>query len=213
MQEEPHAPLRYTYLAPTWRCKDYSLSDSTSRHHPLPAQQRMGDEHLDSISRRRYSNAIMCSIASDVIRTLPELHGATHAQQDALSVYIPDELPILAAHEMPHKEAALTAEITEPDHLKSRLETPQNSFDVDTLFPHTASYASTEKPITLAPNSCRSLLCSYRPTDSLFFPSVKTPLSYTVLFSYEQLAEIKHYTPTFVFSRFYIRAPENHCRN
>jgi hypothetical protein len=128
-------------------------------------------------------------------------------------VYIPDELPILAARKLPHKEPALPAEITELDHLKSRLEAPQNSFDVDTLF-HIQQATLRQKNQQhwhqiVAAVSC----CSYRPTDSLFFHSVKALPPDNVLFSHEQLAEIKHHNPTFVFFRFYIRAPENHCKN
>jgi len=38
------------------------------------------------------------------------------------------------AHEVPHVEAALSAEVNELDQLKDRLEASQKSLDVDTLF-------------------------------------------------------------------------------
>ena len=144
----------------------------------------MGNTHPVLSGAGLIRNATICFIAFNEIRTLPELHGDTHAHFDAPCVYTPDELPILTAHEMPHIEAALSAEINEFDRLKSRFEAPQKSLDVDTI-PHTASYASTGKPTKLAPDSCCNFLYSCRFTDPIFFLSVKTSLPYTVLFSHE----------------------------
>jgi len=79
-------------------------------------------------------NATMCSIASDKMRILLELHGAARANLNATPVYTPDELPILTAHEVPRAEAVLRVEVNEFDQLKDRLETSQKSLDVGTLF-------------------------------------------------------------------------------
>jgi len=67
------------------------------------------------------------------MRTVPELHGITHANLDTPSVYVPEDFPILSRHELPRVEAALTAEVNKLDQLQDRLATAQKSLDVDTL--------------------------------------------------------------------------------
>jgi len=90
--------------------------------------------HTRTLSAAGLIRNATCSITSGKLRTLPELHGATRADLDAPSVYVPEDLPILTRHELPHVEAALTAEVNELDQLKDRLETSQKSLDIDTLF-------------------------------------------------------------------------------
>jgi len=46
---------------------------------------------------------------------------------------MPDQSPELTASEMPHIKAALPASITEIDNIKSRVDAPRQSLDVDTL--------------------------------------------------------------------------------
>jgi hypothetical protein len=65
--------------------------------------------------------------------TLPKLHGVAHANIDAPTVYVPDRLPVLSAHEFPRVEAALASEVNELDQLKDHLAVAQNYVDVNTL--------------------------------------------------------------------------------
>jgi hypothetical protein len=78
-------------------------------------------------------NATRSTITSGEIRTLPELHGVTHANIDAPPVYVRDSLPVLSAHELPRIEAALAMKVNELDRLKDHLAVAQKSLDVDTL--------------------------------------------------------------------------------
>jgi len=56
-----------------------------------------------------------------------------HTRLDNPSFYMPDQSPELTASEMPHIKAALPANITEIDNIKSRVDAPRQSLDVDTL--------------------------------------------------------------------------------
>ena len=78
-------------------------------------------------------NATSCFITSSKVRTLPELHRVMHTRLDNPSIYMPDQSPELTASEMPHIKAALPASITEIDNIKSRVDAPRQSLDVDTL--------------------------------------------------------------------------------
>jgi len=52
-------------------------------------------------------NATTCSITFGKLRILRELYGATRANLEAPSVYVPEDLPILTRHGLPRVEAAL----------------------------------------------------------------------------------------------------------
>jgi heme/copper-type cytochrome/quinol oxidase subunit 4 len=78
-------------------------------------------------------NATSCFIMSSKVRTLPELHRVMHTVLDNPSIYMPDQSPELTASEVPHIKAALPASITEIDNIKSRVDAPRQSLDVDTL--------------------------------------------------------------------------------
>ena len=56
-----------------------------------------------------------------------------HTRLDSPSIYMPDQSPELTAFEMPHIKAALPTSITEIDNIKSRVDAPCQSLDVDTL--------------------------------------------------------------------------------
>jgi len=89
----------------------------------MPTGQRMGDTYPNTF-RRRFNpqrHTVLNHLRRD--RTLPELRGVAHANLDALSVYVPDNFPILSRHELPRVEAALTPEVNEMDQLKDRLAT------------------------------------------------------------------------------------------
>jgi hypothetical protein len=57
-----------------------------------------------------------------------------HTRIDNPSIYIPDQSPGLTVLEMSHIKAALPASITEIGIIKSRVDAPRQSLDVDTLF-------------------------------------------------------------------------------
>ena len=57
-----------------------------------------------------------------------------HTRLDSPSIYMSDQYPELTALEMPHIKAALPASITEIGNIKSRVNTPRQPLDVDTLF-------------------------------------------------------------------------------
>jgi len=56
-----------------------------------------------------------------------------HTRLHNPSIYMLDQSPELTAFEMPHIKAALPASITEIDNIKSRVDAPRQSLDVDTL--------------------------------------------------------------------------------
>jgi len=56
-----------------------------------------------------------------------------HTRLESPSIYMPDPSPELTASEKPHIKAALPASITEIDNIKSRVDAPRRSLDVDTL--------------------------------------------------------------------------------
>jgi len=78
-------------------------------------------------------NATECSITSNEIRTLPELHGSTYTMLDTPSLYLPEVSPILAGHEVPQLREAFPTEAGEIDNLRAQLQTPHQSYDLDTL--------------------------------------------------------------------------------
>ena len=78
-------------------------------------------------------NASTCHIASQEIRTLPVLSKTMELPLDAPHLYLPDEVPAVASHEIARIEAAMPPETTGLDYVKARIVTPRQSFDVDTL--------------------------------------------------------------------------------
>jgi hypothetical protein len=78
-------------------------------------------------------NASTCHIASQEIRTLPVLSKTMELPLDVPHLYLPDEVPAVASHEIARIEAAMPPETTGLDYVKARLVTPRQSFDVDTL--------------------------------------------------------------------------------
>jgi len=52
---------------------------------------------------------------------------------DTPSLYLPEVSPILAGHEVPQLQEAFPTEVGEIDKLRAQLQTPQRSYDLDTL--------------------------------------------------------------------------------
>jgi hypothetical protein len=78
-------------------------------------------------------NATTCEIATNEIRTMPELHGATRIRLDAPPVYTPEEIPILNTQEVPDVKTAISSNADELKRIKSRLQKWQKILDMDTL--------------------------------------------------------------------------------
>jgi len=78
-------------------------------------------------------NAYTCHIASQEIRTLPELSRTMELNIGTPHLYLPDEIPMFASQGIPRIEAAMPPEATGFDYIKERPVTPRQSFDVDTL--------------------------------------------------------------------------------
>lgn len=64
---------------------------------------------------------------------IPELHKTMKVKVDTTYVYLPDRFPIDPDHEAPQIEEAMSPEAVELDNIRSRLVSPQRSFDTDTL--------------------------------------------------------------------------------
>jgi hypothetical protein len=46
-------------------------------------------------------NSTKCSITTNKLRTLSEIHGGMHSTIDATHFYIPDKIMVVADHEVP----------------------------------------------------------------------------------------------------------------
>jgi hypothetical protein len=66
-----------------------------------------------------------CHIASQEIRTLPELSKTMELLLDTPRLYLPDEIPAVASHEISRIEAAMPPENTGLEYVKARLVTPR----------------------------------------------------------------------------------------
>ena len=62
--------------------------------------------YKEVLSEADIHNATECSITSNELRTLPELHGSTYTMLDTPSLYLPEVPPILARHEVPQLQEA-----------------------------------------------------------------------------------------------------------
>jgi hypothetical protein len=78
-------------------------------------------------------NVTACEITTSELRTIPELHGATHVNMETPLVYAPQNIPILSSHELPDVKAALSSGISELEQIKDRLQMSQKILEVDTL--------------------------------------------------------------------------------
>jgi hypothetical protein len=64
---------------------------------------------------------------------LPILSKTAQLPLDAPKLFLPDRIPAVASHELAKIEAAMFPETSGLDHVKERLVTPRQAFDVDTL--------------------------------------------------------------------------------
>jgi hypothetical protein len=78
-------------------------------------------------------NASKCSITTNKVRTLPDLQGATQADLCTSHLYIPEELSIVAEHEVQLLQDATPTAIERLDEIQSRIMARQQTFDMDLL--------------------------------------------------------------------------------
>jgi hypothetical protein len=78
-------------------------------------------------------NATTCEVATNEVRTMPELHGATRLHLDAPPVYAPTEVPILSPRELPSVMTAIFPNADKLEQLATSLGKTQRTFDIDTL--------------------------------------------------------------------------------
>jgi hypothetical protein len=78
-------------------------------------------------------NASTCHISSQEIRTLALLSKTTELPLDTPRLYLPDEVPTAASHEISRIEAAMPPETTGLEYVEALLVMPRQSFDVYTL--------------------------------------------------------------------------------
>ena len=79
-------------------------------------------------------NASTCSITTEELRTFTELQGSMQTTLDTPHVYIPDKVSTVADHELPLLEQITPREIQQIEEVRSRVSTPSQTFDVDSLF-------------------------------------------------------------------------------
>ena len=78
-------------------------------------------------------NVSTCSITTEEFRTFPELQGSMQTTLDTPYCYIPDKVSTAADHEMPLLEQITPKENQQIDEVRSRVITPSQTFDVDSL--------------------------------------------------------------------------------
>jgi hypothetical protein len=78
-------------------------------------------------------NDSACSISTEEFRTFPELHGSMQTTLDTPYCYIPDKVSTVADHEIPLLEQITPREVQQMEEVRSRVITPSQTFDVDSL--------------------------------------------------------------------------------
>jgi len=91
-----------------------------------------------------------------------------YTRLDNQSIYMPDQSPELTAFEMPHIKAVLAESVTDIDNIKSRVDAPRKSLDVDTVA-RASRLTPTRKANTLALNYDNNFMYRYHSPDYLFF--------------------------------------------
>jgi hypothetical protein len=71
-------------------------------------------------------NATECELATDGIRTIPELHGAARYTVEMPLVLPPMDIPVIGAHELPNVKKALTSGIRFRAHQEQRAGIPKD---------------------------------------------------------------------------------------
>ena len=109
----------------------------------LPEQQHVvlrcwKDEAWTSSTHILYGNGVIyntpqCLLTTDKFQTLPDIIGNTQATIDPTKLYAPDQVAVVANHELQALKEAIPSEIAQLDDVRSRVATPRRIIDMDSL--------------------------------------------------------------------------------
>ena len=94
----------------------------------------MTKSHRKTIWRRSNTQCQKYSITTNELQTLPELHGEMQSAIVNTHFYVPDQIQIVADHELPLIKQISQEEFKRLYEVKSKLTVPLQSFDVISLF-------------------------------------------------------------------------------
>ena len=92
-------------------------------------------------------NATKCSITTNELQTLPELRGEIQSTIVNTHFFVPDQIQIVADHEIPLIKQISPEEITRLDEVKSKVIVPSQSYYVNSLF-HIEQASARQPPQT-----------------------------------------------------------------
>jgi hypothetical protein len=78
-------------------------------------------------------NATTCAVATEQIRTLPELRQNDYIHLDTPAWHMPELTPMMSLHKTPQTEKNLPAAVQDLEDIKGCTATPLRSLDLDTL--------------------------------------------------------------------------------
>jgi len=79
------------------------------------------------------NNVTGCSILTNEIYTLPELHGDSHTTFDTSHMFVPDKASIITDHEVRLLDEIMTAPVKQLNAVKSQVMASQQTMDFDSL--------------------------------------------------------------------------------
>ena len=78
-------------------------------------------------------NTSQCLLTTDKFQTLPDTIGNTQATIDPTKLYVPDQVAIVANHELQALEEAIPPEIAQLDDVRSRVAIPRRIIEMVSL--------------------------------------------------------------------------------
>jgi len=96
------------------------------------------DKAWTSSTHILYGNGVIystsqCLLTTDKFQTLPDIIGNTQATIDPTKLYVPDQVAIVANHELQALEEAIPSEIAQLDDVRFRVAIPRRLIDMDSL--------------------------------------------------------------------------------
>jgi len=88
-------------------------------------------------------NTSQCLLTADKFQTLPDMIGNTQATVDPTKLYVPDQVAIVANHELQALEEAIPSEIAQLYDVRSRVAIRRRIIDIDSL--HSTSRITTRR--------------------------------------------------------------------
>jgi hypothetical protein len=74
-----------------------------------------------------------CLLTTEQFQTLPQMRGNTHTAPEALRMYTPDRVAIIANHELRTLEEAVPAQVTQLDDVRSQAASARRMLDVNSF--------------------------------------------------------------------------------